>query len=127
MYDGEFFYSLPRIEGSGDSDGAGQADNHVELPDLEELAWELAGVSGLDPEDRTLRELWWAAQGRGRLEWDQTAGLMSVMNSFWGKRPINPDRLNPYRRRRKAKTAEQRKREWSGTMSGLRALVRSRA
>jgi hypothetical protein len=94
------------------------------LPDLWDLAWELGGLVGIDPTDRTLRELYLAAAGA----WDRVTGLMSFVAAANGGKVPHPDRLNPYRRR--PKTEEQKRLEHKEGMlalkTGLRTMARGR-
>jgi hypothetical protein len=58
----------------------------------------------MNPEPYTWRELDLMDHSLRCEEWDKTASIMAaVVNAQRTKNPIEPDRLNPYKKRRKAK------------------------
>lgn len=66
--------------GNEDSGVTGSDDSGADF-DIVEVAWELAGVTGLDPLPRTLRELTWAANAKRRDEWDRMSLLLAVIHN----------------------------------------------
>lgn len=66
--------------GESDRSGDGQCDGTAGF-DFIETAWELAGITGLEPGDRTLRELTWAANAKRRDEWDRMSLLLAVVHN----------------------------------------------
>ena len=66
------------------------------------MAWEWAGeVGGIDPTDRSLRELYWALTAHRRAAWDHTAHLLTAAARLGGNKDVTPDQLHPYRGRAK--------------------------
>lgn len=63
------------------------------------MAWEWGGIVGIDPTDRTLKELHWALTAKRKESWDHTAAVLF----FSGKtsKAKHPDELNPFRAARK--------------------------
>lgn len=61
---------------------------------LEELCWQLAGLTGLDPYTLGLRELLWAAAGA----WDTTSVLLASLCAMMpGGKKVDAEELNPFR------------------------------
>lgn len=68
------------------------------------MIWAAAGRLRLNPEPYTWRELDLMDQAARCEEWDRAANIMAaVVNSQRTKNPVEPDRLNPYKKRQKAK------------------------
>jgi hypothetical protein len=102
------------------ADDAGPADGPD--PDwVERWGWELAGLTGLDPTDRTLRELLWAADGRLESDWWRGAYLTAIQVAAAGGKVADLNDLVPprYRRPPPPKTAEQKARD---TRNALRLM-----
>lgn len=57
----------------------------------------MAGYIGLDPDPLTLRELVFMVEGKQRQEWEQTAGIISMIQNTVAKKgkAQNADFFNP--------------------------------
>lgn len=68
------------VDIESDRNGDGRNDSTADF-DFIETAWELAGITGLEPGGRTLRELTWAANAKRRDEWDRMSLLLAVVHN----------------------------------------------
>ena len=97
----------PRAHGAGARGGekkaGGSAGGDRRRVDALRLAWELAGVAGLDPRELTLRELVWAADARQRADWARTSAQLALLANVnrdpkKQPKPFSPEDFNPYAR-----------------------------
>ena len=59
--------------------------------------WMIAGVLRIDPEPRTLRELWWMIDGWRREQWKHTSLVAWAAFQSQSAKQIPIDRFSPYK------------------------------
>lgn len=73
-------------QGDGSADGvpggAGSGSGDRTGPGWQEVCCRFAGILGLDPEPRTLRELSWMVDGQQEDVWTRTATLQAAMHNY---------------------------------------------
>ncbi|HOF17722.1 MAG TPA: hypothetical protein PK082_02340, partial [Phycisphaerae bacterium] len=69
------------------------------------MIWQYAGVAGVDPGPRTLRELVWMAEARDKADWSRTARLLALLANCHRDpkktRPFQAADFDPYAGRKR--------------------------
>ncbi len=76
----------------------------------------------MDPEDKTLRELYWAVMAKRRDAWDQTSQILAFIAAHGGAKGVTADKLHPYRKREDG----DRKGKVAGFFGAVRAGIAAR-
>ncbi len=86
------------------------------------MGWEWGGEVGLDPSDKTLRELYWALMAKRRAAWDHTSQILAFIAAHSGAKGVTAEKLHPYREA--AKVDKQGK--VAGFFGAIRAGIASK-
>lgn len=78
------------------------------------MIFRLAGIIGIDPGPRTLRELVWMADAKRSEAWDHTAELLALVANIFSKNKIKSSAFHPFAERETDKPvkAGEHKAEW---------------
>lgn len=85
-------------------EGAARSGPRATARDAESLIWRLAGVLGIDPGPRTLRELVEMAEAKAEAAWTHTSAILCLVANVnrdpkQKPSPYVPDDFNPLARR----------------------------